>query len=589
MFIRFSDLKMHEKLIVSYILISLIPIVLLGTVATVYFRNFALESTAREIYNNLDTIKLRVWEMTNEAVNIANKLMIDQRLKELLLHRYSSPMETYTKYTQYKEIENYKTLYAQAIAHIRIYSENPTILENGIFYKATKDILNQPWYKLAYKLNGFIRWELIFESKDIYPEYYFSLVRVLRDVYNEKFGVLVINLNKIELNNILRHQPFNTFIINNENLVVACSNEEFLNKKLNIDIEKILNKNGNTISYNNKKFRVIGIYLPLTGDNKDFYIVSMIPLDIIMGEPTKMQNFALTIIFISIFISILLIFVLSRTMSKRVLVLTKAVNEISHGNWDLEIPITGRDELGELARNIEEMAKNIKKLIEEVYIANIQKNELLLKQRDTKLKLLTNQLNPHFLFNTLETIHMMAICNGQKEIGDISLKLGNLLRKSIEFSGSLIKLETELNFVRDYLEIQRYRFGKINYKIDVHENLNKIYILPFLIQPIVENSIIHGLESKVEDGFIRIIVKTQDNDLIISVEDNGIGMDEETLNSLLQNLYIEKTTEKTGLKNTLERIKLFYGEEYGLKIQSEKGKGTKVDIILPYSQVKEEE
>ncbi|MCX7845463.1 MAG: hypothetical protein N2312_02505, partial [Dictyoglomaceae bacterium] len=193
---RFSDFRMYEKLIISYILVSLIPILILGSFAIIYFRNYASESISREIYNNLETIRLKMEEMNNEAVNIANKLMIDQRLKELLLHRYKTPLEAYLKYSGYKDIENYKTLYAKTIFHIRIYSENPTILENGIFYKATKDVRKQEWYKLAYKLNGFIRWELIYEYKDLYPQYYLSLVRLLRDLYNEKFGVLVINLNK---------------------------------------------------------------------------------------------------------------------------------------------------------------------------------------------------------------------------------------------------------------------------------------------------------------------------------------------------------------------------------------------------------
>ncbi|MGC9002374.1 MAG: hypothetical protein ACP5J9_05365 [Dictyoglomus sp.] len=111
--------------------------------------------------------------------------MIDQRLKELLLYKYTSPLEAYLRYSQYKDIENYKTLYAKAIYRIRIYSENPTILENGVFCKTKKEIEQEEWYKLAVQLNGFIIWDLIYQ-----------------DVYNEKFGVLVINLNKLEMKDL---------------------------------------------------------------------------------------------------------------------------------------------------------------------------------------------------------------------------------------------------------------------------------------------------------------------------------------------------------------------------------------------------
>ena len=574
MFFKFSNMKMYEKLIISFILISFIPISILGTVTVIHFRDFALESSAREVYNNLTYIKLRITEMTNEVVNIANKLMIDQRLKELLLYKYKSPMETYLKYTQYKEIENYKTLFARAISQIRIYSENPTILENGIFYKVNDNTKNKPWYKLALRLNGFIRWEIVYQDEDIYPDYYFSLVRLLRDVYNEKFGVLVINLNKLELRSILNHQPFDTFLINDDKIIVAGNNEKYIGKKIDFDEDRIFNRHGYPIYYDGKKYQVFGIYLPLTGDNKDFYLISMVPLEFIMNEPLKMQYFALLIIMLSIFLSTILIFILSKNMSKRVAILNNAVNEISHGNLDLDIPLKGKDEIGELAENVKIMTKNIKNL-----------NELVIKQKDMKLKLLTNQFNPHFLFNTLETIHMMAICNEQKEIADISLKLGNLLRKIVESKGEPIRLDEELNFVRDYLEIQKYRFRKIEYRINILEDIRNIYILPFLIQPIVENSIIHGLEGKADKGLINITIISENNKFIISIEDNGVGMDKDEISAILGNLHENGLTEKTGLRNTLERIKLFYGEEYGIKIESEKGKGTKVDIILPYSQL----
>jgi len=574
MFFKFSNMKMYEKLIISFILISFIPISILGTVTVIHFRDFALESSAREVYNNLTYIKLRITEMTNEVVNIANKLMIDQRLKELLLYKYKSPMETYLKYTQYKEIENYKTLFARAISQIRIYSENPTILENGIFYKVNDNTKNKPWYKLALRLNGFIRWEIVYQDEDIYPDYYFSLVRLLRDVYNEKFGVLVINLNKLELRSILNHQPFDTFLINDDKIIVAGNNEKYIGKKIDFDEDRIFNRHGYPIYYDGKKYQVFGIYLPLTGDNKDFYLISMVPLEFIMNEPLKMQYFALLIIMLSIFLSTILIFILSKNMSKRVAILNNAVNEISHGNLDLDIPLKGKDEIGELAENVKIMTKNIKNL-----------NELVIKQKDMKLKLLTNQFNPHFLFNTLETIHMMAICNEQKEIADISLKLGNLLRKIVESKGEPIRLDEELNFVRDYLEIQKYRFRKIEYRINILEDIRNIYILPFLIQPIVENSIIHGLEGKADKGLINITIISENNKFIISIEDNGVGMDKDEISAILGNLHENGLTEKTGLRNTLERIKLFYGEEYGIRIESEKDKGTKVDIILPYSQL----
>lgn len=593
--IKFSNLKIHEKLIISYLLLSLIPIAILGTTSIFYFKKFAMESTAKEIHNDLNSIRLKILEITNEAVNIANKLMIDQRLQELLSYKYKDPLEAYEKYTQYREIDNYKTLFNKSISRIKIYSENPTILENGVFFKVREDIKKLDWYKLANKLNGLIRWELIYESENIYPDYpykgyHFSLVRLLKNVYNEKFGVLVININNLELQNILYHPDYEIFMVNDKNIIVAGAKEDYIGKHLNIDIVKTLDTYGSTIEYNRNKYQAFGAYIPLLGDNKDFYIIVLAPYNFIMSTPNRLQIFSLSIILLSILISSILIFIFSKNMSRRFLILTKAVNEISHGNWDLEISMEGRDEIAELSRNVNEMAKNIKRLIEEVYIANMQKNELLLRQKEMKLKLLSNQLNPHFLFNTLETIHMMAICQNQREIADIVLKLGNLLRRSIEFSEEVISLEEELKLVEDYLQIQKYRFGRLDYKIETYVDSKRVYILPFLIQPIVENSIIHGLEGKIEDnGFVKIVVKKEEENLVISIQDNGVGMKREDLEQLIKDINSESKKEIKVLKNIKERIRIYYGEIYGLHIESEKGKGTRVDIILPYQKVIKEE
>jgi len=567
---KFQDLKIREKLILSFLVVSFIPILVLGAVTIIHFRNFALNSSAKEIYNELNFAKFKIIEMTNEAVSIANKLMIDQRLKEILLYRYKSPLEAYLKYSQYKDIENYKTLYANSIYRIRIYSENPTILENGVFYRATKKIKEKDWYKLAVNLNGFIIWDLVRQDEDIYSDYYFSLIRLLRDVYNERFGVLVINLNKLEMKSILNHTSYDTLLVNSDGLVIFSNKEDFMGNTFDIDLQRILSDKGYTYDLNNKKYLVFGVYLPLTGYNKDFYLVSMVPMEIIMREPKRMQRFALTMVFIAFAGSMFFTGIFSRSVSRRIGILNKAVDEISHGNWDLDIPLQGRDEIGRLSENVKMMAKNIKRL-----------NELVMKQKDMKFKVLTNQLNPHFLFNTLETIHMMAVCNEQKEIADMVLKLGKILRKTIESKGTPIRLESEIELVKSYLEIQKYRLGRLNYDIEILTDISEIYVLPFLIQPIVENSIIHGLENKKDGGFIKIKIFKEDKRLIISVEDNGIGMSKEKIESLLSDSFNGESS-KIGIRNTLERIKLFYGEEYGIKIESSEDNGTRVDIILPY-------
>ncbi|HPT63106.1 MAG TPA: histidine kinase [Candidatus Atribacteria bacterium] len=573
MFLKISNMKMHTKLIISYMLISFIPISLLGAMSVIYFRDFAFDFTLREIHSDFDSIRLRILEITNNVVSIANRLMIDQNLQEIVSYRYKNPMEVYLKYSEYKEIDTYKLLYSKTISHIRIYSENPTLLENGVFYRVDDYIREKSWYELAYQLDGLFTWDLIYEGRDLYPNSYLSLVRLLKNQYSERFGVLVINLNPTEISNILKTINFKAFLVDKNGRVIAGNGENCIGEELDISLSESSKREGYDTTIEGEKYRIIGVPLTLPGEREDFYLVSIIPLDVILREPLRMQNLALSTIFATAVLSISLIFIFSRTMSKRVSLLNQGVKEISQGNWDFNITVEGSDEIGELAENIGNMAQDIKKLIEEVYLSN-------LREKETKLKLLTSQLNPHFLFNTLQTIHFMAITDGQKEIADISIKLGNLLRKSIELE-DLVRLETEISLIRDYLEIQMHRFDRISYNVDVSGNIDDVYILPFLLQPVVENSIIHGLQEKSYNGFIKISIDVKEKDLTIVVEDNGVGMDEQTLQMINSRDYTSVFQEKTGIKNTIERIKLFYGENYGLRVQSQKEKGTRVEIFLP--------
>ena len=148
-------------------------------------------------------------------------------------------MEVYLKYSGYKEIDTYKLLYGKTISHVRIYSENPTLLENGVFYRVDDYIREKSWYELAYKLDGLFTWDLIYEERDLYPKPYLSLVRLLKNQYSERFGVLVINLNPAEINNILKTINFKTFLIDKHRRIIAGNGEDYIGEELDISFRKL--------------------------------------------------------------------------------------------------------------------------------------------------------------------------------------------------------------------------------------------------------------------------------------------------------------------------------------------------------------
>lgn len=229
-----------------------------------------------------------------------------------------------------------------------------------------------------------------------------------------------------------------------------------------------------------------------------------------------------------------------------------------------------------------------------------KKNAIRVSTKQAELLALQNQINPHFLYNTLEAIRGDALCAGLESIADTTEALSTFFRYTITETGNLVSLEDELENVENYFKIQKYRFGeKLSMEIHFSENDRSglQWKLPKLtLQPIVENAIFHGLESKAEGGKVSIYVETTRKKLLISVRDNGVGISEENLEKLNHKLehisvsYVSEKGNKRGgiaLENVCRRIKLLFGEEYGLHVYSVVGFGTHVQVSIPLIKSKE--
>lgn len=232
------------------------------------------------------------------------------------------------------------------------------------------------------------------------------------------------------------------------------------------------------------------------------------------------------------------------------------------------------DELGEMHDNFTTMMSQINTLIEENY-----KKQIVIK--DAEYKNLQAQINPHFLYNTLESINWAAKKGGQNDISEISESLGRLMRSSINMKTTLVTLKEELKVVNSYIIIQSYRFKeRLAFNLDISEEIMDCKVPKFVLQPLIENSIHYGLQHMIGVCKITVSGKLVGNDVILTVIDNGPGMDKQYLEQLHLETYESKGT-GLGLKNIRERIRFLFGEPYGITIESEKGKGTKVIIKIP--------
>lgn len=267
---------------------------------------------------------------------------------------------------------------------------------------------------------------------------------------------------------------------------------------------------------------------------------------------------------------------ITHPLTKPIYELAHAMEDFGHGNLKAQSPVRTHDEIGMLSDTFNHMVTDMHRL----YITAYEKE---LMRQSTELRALRMQINPHFLYNTLDTINWTARFSGADQVGDMACSLGNLLRYSLS-PGDFTVLAKEVASLGDYLEIQQVRYGdKMQVEVDVDASFGNIDVPKLIIQPIVENAIVHGIEKKIEDGRIHIWAELDgDTDLLLHIDDDGVGMDEETARGLLlkQKSGDFRRSSHIGVYNVHRRIQMYYGEGYGATIHSEVGVGTSVTLRI---------
>lgn len=584
---RFNNISISKKLLLSYVLVVLLPVLLIGLILTYRMKEMVIERSINEASVNVERIYTRLNDVLKLVIDVSDRSQLDQNLENLLLKKYNSTWEVVDAYFQYREFNNYITYFNREINDIKLYSFNETMLDGGPLIKVTSAISNLYWFQQAVKENGRINFHYIYDQEA--KEERLCLVRMIRGIgtTQKPLGIIVISLKQDYLNSIFKNEPYETLMVSDTGKIIAAKNTGLAGNQADTGVFSDLVETDSGVydssSGGHHSKVIIKSFLPMKSNNA-FKIVSIVPVKQIEEQADETMQLGVAIMAASLLLALGLILVFSNAISKRVKNISRDMHKVAMGNFDFIPRIEGEDEIGQLSSDLGIMVKSIKDLVHEVYEVNLQKNRLAVRQREIKLKMLASQINPHFLFNALETIRMKAHCRGEEEIAEVVKLLGRILRRNLEVGSEMASLESEIDMVKSYLEVQKFRYGdRINYEITFEENVKDYKIMPLLIQPIVENAIVHGLESKNSMGMVKINLTREDGRLKIIVEDNGGGMDAGQLNHVLETLKEAEDMpgERIGLKNVHQRIKLSCGEEYGLLIHSEKGLGTRIAIILP--------
>lgn len=299
------------------------------------------------------------------------------------------------------------------------------------------------------------------------------------------------------------------------------------------------------------------------------------------GRIRHMRNVFVLIMILCIPFLTMIVNAIVKAMLQQFYQILQAIQKVQTGDLDVVIENCGTDEMGELGKQLNKMLSEIKQLMEDSL-----NRELLVK--NSEIKALQNQINAHFIYNVLESVKMMAEIEEEYEISDAITSLGKLLRYSMRWNSPDVTVEEEIEYIKNYLKLINLRFDyEIYLSLNIPEEIYSQRIPKMSLQPIVENAIYHGIEQMAEDTNIYIKGITEENCCLIEVTDAGSGMSEEELERLYKKITGEIETESSagngiGLKNVQDRLKMSFGEEYGIEIASQKGCYTKVVIRIPF-------
>ena len=312
------------------------------------------------------------------------------------------------------------------------------------------------------------------------------------------------------------------------------------------------------------------------------YIAS---LDTLLAHSYHIRNLCVLVLIGTVIACFILSYYVTFSISDPLKKLNRVMKKTGSGKWTARYENSGHDEVTALGDRFNEMAENTNQLIDQVYLSEIHRQKLQLSWKNAQLDAMLMQINPHFLYNTLDIIRWEAMyeADGESPVTEMIEKFSRLCRLGMKTGGNTITLREGIEHASIYLDVINFRHSeKIQLFLETEVDDQSVYIPQFILQPIMENAVVHAFGDASSGYFIRIHSSACDNVLHILVEDNGRGMEKNELHSLQLSLNRDEAPDESiGLVNVNQRIRLFYGESYGLQISSTPGKGTRIEILLP--------
>ncbi|MCX7709352.1 MAG: sensor histidine kinase [Clostridia bacterium] len=587
---RLRSITLRNKLIISFIGFIVVPLIVLGYFSIQLYssemQNTVIKSSVQsneQVIRNLDTF-------LGTLIRLSEYPIKDKDVRALMVKDYKQSINP--EYERYKDFDSMKYLLYNNIKTIS------DMIDSVLLYKAgTYEIVGriptdslvmsynpskEEWVKRILKEEG--GHAIIGVHRDYQQkagrQYVISVGRsVINPGSKESLGFVIINVGIGELErlwmdtNLTQNSRF--YLLDESDNIIFSRDQEQVSKSIH-------NVLGMKIDFQNASYKTYDFmgekYYILSSKSKlsNWKAITVVPEKELFSYLGKMFYITVFITTVISILSVIMAILIATSVTKPLYKLNRKMKQIGKGNFDIEID-QSTGEVGEISITVRKMIEEIKRLINKIYCEEEEK-------RVAEMIALQAQINPHFLYNTLNTIKWMANMQGAASIENALNSLSAIFAFTARIKGDFITIEEEVKFIKDYLAILNLRYyNRFSVSYEIDEAVYQYKTLKFILQPVIENAVFHGIEGVERKGLIKIAIRCEEDKVYFIVEDNGKGIGKEKLFNIF-----EEDTEVSrsklnsiGIPNIQKRIKLHFGEQYGISIDSVDEQGTKVTIAIP--------
>lgn len=569
-----NNYKLNKKLLFLYVVCVLLPLIVTDSVVIYIALHTEEVKQQHMMENDVNAVQFSFSNSIESAASVVKAVDTNEYIDNFLNEKYESSLSYFVACNKAKNLLFNNNIGGDS-SRMTIYADNETITNGGKFSRLSS-IKDEEWYQYMVQTGcntcvytyydqsrspvvGAKRKILFLRRMNCYGSGCEKVVKIELD-----YSALVRGLVKM----------------NYESPIYICSDG------------KILYSNDGKSSSTGMDFLPfiyedqVGYEKEMTVYGKTLQIYALKSKANIVDSMLQNAPLILLLVLINAVFPLTFMVAINRSLTTRIRELGQAFESVDQDRLVSIACVRGKDEIGALMQNYNRMVDRTNELIQTVYKDRLKKQEMDIARQHAELLALHSQINPHFLFNALESIRMHSIIKQEYETADMVSKLAVMTRQNVDWGEELVEIRREMEFVEAYLGLQKYRFGdRLSYQLDVAEDCRELRLPKLTVVTFVENACVHGIESKTTPGWIFVRISRDEEELCIEVEDTGDGMDEQTveiLNEKLQNPSIEQLKDKSGvgMLNASLRIKMLTSGNYRISIESEQGVGTMIQLRL---------